>query len=139
MKSVWIVAAFVVTAVLGCSSSTSSTGSPGGAAGACLASSFSSGSAACDTCVENACVSEVNGLSTPCSGFISCACPGGTYSTTAASVPSCQSQLQTGSCSTAAKALTNCIASTVPGSCLNACVTPIDSGTGPSSDAALDH
>ncbi len=83
--------AVVAVAAVGCSSSGSGNNS-GGAAGSCLASSSTSGSTACNTCVQNACSAQINDLSSPCSGYISCVCPGGNYSATAAASSSCQAE-----------------------------------------------
>lgn len=131
MKQIAVLGALAVASVLvgACSSSSSNNG---GNAGSCLASSANSGSAACNTCVENACSSQVNNLNSPCSGYISCACPGGTFSQTAASSMSCQAQLQTQSCAPAVQSFVSCIASATGtgGSCASACAVTFDASTG---------
>ena len=87
-------------AALACSSSS---GGGGGSGNSCLSSQ--GGSSACFSCEQNSCGSALSGVESACSDFLSCICPGGTYTPSAAQ--SCGSKITT-SCGNADSALLSC-------------------------------
>jgi hypothetical protein len=87
-------------AAFACSSSSNS----GGASNACV---YAGTSSSCQSCVQNSCGSQVSSGESACSGYLNCACPGGSFSQTAAESSSCQQQIDS-SCASAEQSIVSC-------------------------------
>jgi hypothetical protein len=129
VTKLWALAA-ACTVLVGCSSNGSGGGNNNSNAGAaCYETAVAQSTAdsgvtivaACTACVENACASQLDALNTPCAGYVACACPGGTYSASAAATPSCEAQFATAACAQASQTVETCFVQGYTGSCLSAC------------------
>jgi hypothetical protein len=107
-KATWMGACLAAgLALLGCSSSSKGSGSSDG--GSCLAAGGpGEPSQACLSCYESKCASQLSAVESGCSDLISCECPGGTFSLSAATSATCQSKADEPSCNGVSTALTNC-------------------------------
>ena len=105
-KMVWGMVLPALTAVLACSSSSSGSGS--GSVGACAQGlSGNSAGSACGTCEGNNCASQIGGIESGCSDYLSCICPGGTFNQS--QITACASEGRvSGSCTSASAAMTQC-------------------------------
>jgi hypothetical protein len=99
----WVLGAVAtaLVALVACSSSSSS-----GSNNSCVAASAPS--PACYSCGQSMCGSQLSTYESDCGSYISCSCPGGTYSATAAMSSACTADV-TGTCQTADQALGACV------------------------------
>ncbi|MGD0524866.1 MAG: hypothetical protein ABSE49_06975 [Polyangiaceae bacterium] len=97
----------------------------------CLASA-NGASASCTSCVESKCGSQLSAANSACSAFVSCACPGGTYSASAAMSESCEMNATTSDCQTAGNNIDSCVTS----NCASQCNSGTTSGSGSSSGSS---
>lgn len=100
----WILGAVAMAAValVACSSSSNGSGSN---------TSCVEGSApneACYSCAQSNCGSQLSAFESDCSTYLSCVCPGGTYSSTAAASSGCNADV-TGQCQTTDMTFSTCI------------------------------
>jgi hypothetical protein len=131
MKQIVVLGALAVASVLvGACSSSSSNNGPGGAAGSCLASSNPSSTSGCNSCVETACSTQLSNVNSPCSDYLSCVCPGGTYSASASMSQTCVAKGQTQACGMALSSFVSCLTTNLApgGSCASACTVSGDAG-----------
>jgi hypothetical protein len=125
-KNAWILGAMAMTAAAACACSSTSSSSGSAGPTACTTSGFdSNGNAACGTCVESACASQVSMFQSACSDFQSCACPGGTFNP--ADEKSCESKLTESGCSSALSVLDSCQQQHCTAKCTGG---PFDAGDG---------
>ena len=124
IKAVMIVGALATAtlATFACSSNSNN------AATSCLASA-NGATSECVSCVESKCGSQLNALDSACSAYISCACPGGTYSQSAATSSSCVANEMASGCETADNNVGSCVTS----NCSSQCTSSSSSGSGSSS------
>ena len=73
----------------------------------CLGALVTMSTAACTTCENNSCGSELSGVESGCSSYLSCICPGGTFTSSAAE--SCEIDISSASCASAVMAMSQCV------------------------------
>ncbi len=122
IKKVGFVAGLIAVAAAAFACSSSSSG--GNSSSACV---YAGADSSCQSCMQNSCGSQVSSGESACSAYLSCACPGGTFSESAASASSCQMQV-TSACSSAEQAIVQCESS----NCASACTTSGSSSGGSS-------
>ncbi|HEY3822786.1 MAG TPA: hypothetical protein VGL81_36730 [Polyangiaceae bacterium] len=120
----------IVTAALAAFACSSSSG--GGGNNSCVNSAASQGSAACGSCLESKCGSQLSAAESGCSDLLSCECPGGTFSATAAASSACQAKAMESSCSGPYQDVGSCITS----NCDSECNPTSSSGSGSSSGSS---
>jgi hypothetical protein len=112
----------------GTGSGSSGGNSSGSGSGANSCFESSGVSQACISCIETQCASQLGAAESGCSDLLSCECPGGIYSATAAEA--CAAKAQESSCPDATSVLDQCEEQF----CVNACET--SSGGGSSSGSS---
>src|ERR1700685_3033646 len=101
-------------------------GNTTGETNACLATVVGSD---CFACVKASCGPELSGYESACSGYLSCVCPGGNFSCSAATSTACNPSAAGSSCATAENSFGACGLQ----NCKTACSSggaPCESGTG---------
>ena len=93
-----------IAALLGCSSSSS--GSDGNAG--CLEAQAATGGSGCYACIQSKCASQLTSYESVCSAYISCVCPSGMFSVTAAESAACEQDLSESACTSASQAGQDC-------------------------------
>ncbi len=64
----------------------------------------------CDGCLNDSCSSQLVDFEKACPDYLTCACPGGDYSSSAAATPSCMADITGNSvCNNAAESMLTCI------------------------------
>jgi hypothetical protein len=104
-----------------------------GGGGSCLQSLADSLGPGCYACLQASCGQETNTVQSACSAYLSCACPGGTFSSSAAMSSTCAADEQQSSCQTAQSALDSCTSQ----SCGSPCSGSSEGGTGSSSGGGI--
>jgi hypothetical protein len=102
-KRGWILGAVAMaaTVLVACSSSSGS-----GSNTSCVEGSAPN--EACYSCAQSNCGSQLSAFESDCSTYLSCVCPGGSYSSTAAASMACAADV-TGQCQTTDSTFSMCV------------------------------
>jgi hypothetical protein len=90
--------------------------SSSGGTNSCLATALGSD---CLSCLQTSCASQLSGVESACSGYLSCACPGGNFSCSSFASSACQQMAGESSCETAEDSFDACSSTSCHTQCLS--------------------